>query len=249
MCIRDRYQRRVRENKTKQNNMAEQQQQPQGDPILSQDRVNQLTDIFKKYDPEQKASVEGGKLGNVLNDSGLGVSPKVVYNLITYFTGTDPSQPVNYYGFLEIAAFLTEAQKAFQTASGGSGAIANDNAATAWKALGYEFKHPRTYKLLAIASDRDNKGSFNYDGFVSGLLFFRFALQHFEAADKGNKGHLSYEEVKAKLPWLGVDNASDDLAHKLFSAADTDKSGGIDPEEFAAMVVSLKFSDRAAQVH
>eukprot|EP01121_Diplochlamys_sp_Union-15-3_P014205 TRINITY_DN449_c0_g1_i1.p1 TRINITY_DN449_c0_g1~~TRINITY_DN449_c0_g1_i1.p1 ORF type:complete len:229 (-),score=57.49 TRINITY_DN449_c0_g1_i1:51-737(-) len=224
------------------------QQQPQGEPVLSEDRVNQLTEIFKKHDPEQKGSVEGGKFGNVLNESGLGVSPKVVYNLITYFAATDPSQPVNYYGFLEIAAFLTEAQKAFHSASGGSGSIANDHAENAWKALGYVFKHPRTYKLLAIAADRENKGSFSYDGFVSGLLFFRFALQHFEAADQGNKGHLSFEEVKAKLPWLGVDNASDDLAHKLFNAADTDKSGGIDPEEFAAMVVSLKFPDRAAHV-
>jgi len=209
-----------------------------------------LTELFKKLDVEQKGAIPGKDFAKALANAGYTLSPKVLANLRTLFVGS-PSEddPVSYYQFLDAATFLSPIKAGFSASdTSKSGKVPVNNSRTLWKNIGYEFKNPQVADYLAITCDREKSGSITFEGIISGVLFFRFAHTHFAQADSGNKGVLGLEALRDKLPVLGVENASEEEAKRLFKEADTDGSGGIDPEEFAVLVVSLKFPDRAAEL-
>eukprot|EP01120_Amphizonella_sp_Union-15-10_P008072 TRINITY_DN2828_c0_g1_i1.p1 TRINITY_DN2828_c0_g1~~TRINITY_DN2828_c0_g1_i1.p1 ORF type:complete len:248 (+),score=74.59 TRINITY_DN2828_c0_g1_i1:58-744(+) len=222
-------------------------EQSQTDFSFSEEQIKQYETIFKKYDPKTEGVTEIKNFPAVLKDAGFEVSPKILGNLRTLFLAPTDTEPLTFWQFLDVLLFLSEVKNAFAKVSGNKPTVPVSSTAALWKQLGYDFKNPETYDLLSIVTDRDASGTISFDGLVGGLLFFRFALVHFSEADTSGDGALDLKEIKTKFPYLGITGVSDDQAEKLFKAADKDNSGGIDPEEFASLLISLKFPDRAAK--
>ena len=71
---------------------------------------------------------------------------------------------------------------------------------------------------------------------------------HFNQADKGGDGQLSFEDFAHTLEYLGLGNVSQEEAKKIFEEADTDKSGEIDVPEFVELVIRMKFPDKYSKL-
>lgn len=108
-------------------------------------------------------------------------------------------------------------------------------------AMGYSNLDARTIKALETMTDPTHSGSFDYNAFVSTLLFIRFALNLFGSADTEGKGHLTFDQTAALLPNLNIHGATQEQAKAIFDAHDLDKSGTMDPFEFIDLALTLKF--------
>lgn len=116
-----------------------------------------------------------------------------------------------------------------------------------FQAYGYTLTE-NAAKYVAIMADLEAKGEFNFGGWIVGQLFVRFSLDHFYYNSQKVGGDLPFESLKECLPWMGVEDASDEEAKRLFTLADADGNGTIDAEEFLIIIIRLKHPDRTASL-
>lgn len=105
-----------------------------------------------------------------------------------------------------------------------------------------------TYRLLYVVVDRDFKGFFGLDEFVFCLSFLKFANNQFFDSDVDKTGSLTFQQLKDTLPDLGLEDATEEQARRLFDEVDLDKSGTVEFEEFVGLVVKLRFPDLVARL-
>jgi len=103
---------------------------------------------------------------------------------------------------------------------------------------------------MTLIADKNNQGSFDFEGFIEAILYIRFSLDHFyNIASKYGKENLSFEALKECLPWMGVNNADENESYRLFQLADADNSGEVDPEEFLIIAIRLREPQRSALIN
>jgi len=164
-------------------------------------------------------------------------------NLRANLTRSSMTDPFDFGDLVETFIFLDNSINFFRVPAVND-RVPNEKTHELFTALGYQMSE-NTAKYVSVVCDKDNKGNYDFEGFIEGQLFVRFSLDHFwHNAQKTNATALPFETMREILPWMGVEGASEEEARALFNIADTDKSGAIDPEEFLVVVVKLKQPDR-----
>eukprot|EP01091_Cochliopodium_minus_P009034 TRINITY_DN214_c0_g2_i1.p1 TRINITY_DN214_c0_g2~~TRINITY_DN214_c0_g2_i1.p1 ORF type:complete len:224 (+),score=63.01 TRINITY_DN214_c0_g2_i1:109-780(+) len=215
-------------------------------PILSEERVKDLTTQFQNLDPEKKGLTSSSNFETLIKGAGFNFSnPKVVENLKTFYVSSDEF----YYGqFLQLISFLTAIKDSFENLdTNKSGKVSNSKIQEFLKVNGYEFNEA-VAKACSIVADRELTGSFDLTGAVGVIIYLQFVMVHFTQADTSGDGKLQFDEIKTKFDYLGVHGLTEENAKKFFEEADSDKSGEIDPEEFVQLVIRIKFPEKFKQL-
>ena len=215
-------------------------------PILSEERVKELMEVFQQHETEKgKGVTKVENFPTLLKLSGFTISnQKVIDNLRTFYV---PEEQLYWMEFINVISFLTVVRNDFGTLdTGKTGKLQHAQIQAFLKAEGFEFNE-KVCKACSIVADRELSGSFDFTGAVGLIIYIQFVMVHFNQADTSGDGKLQFDEIKSKFGYLGVGNVSETEARKFFDEADSDKSGEIDPEEFVELVIRIRFPEKYNQ--
>jgi len=197
-----------------------------------------------EFDPEKKGTIATTNFPAVLAKLGFtGFTPKILANSEAIVDAASEGT-IGFGAFLWYYDMLMHAVSLFN-GKAANGRVATSEVGPFLVGLGYTSLAPRTVKALETLTDSTNTGTFEYNNFITTLLFIRFALNLFGSADSEAKGHLTFQQMEGLLPNLNIHGASPQQAKAIFDAHDLDKSGTMDPFEFIDLALSLKFPQLA----
>lgn len=174
----------------------------------------------------------------------MGGLPQTLQNNLLNILDYHENGIIEYTSFVNAWSFLTAGKNLFLSNS--QEGKCNDLAALLQQ-LNYKID-PSVIKLLQVVADREFKGYFELNGFISCLLFLMYSQIEFNEADEQKTGSLTFEQVKELLPSLGLSDASEEDARKLFDEIDLDKSGTLEYEEFIGLIIKLRFPEQVKKL-
>jgi Ca2+-binding EF-hand superfamily protein len=172
-----------------------------------------------------------------------GFTPKILANSES-IVDVEGAGEIQFGAFLWFFDMLTHAVTLFN-GKAANGRVASTEVGNFLSSMGYANLAPRTVTALQTLTDPTHSGGFDFNSFVTTLLFIRFALNLFGSADSEGKGHLTFQQLEGLLPNLNIHGASPQQAKAIFDAHDLDKSGTMDPFEFIDLALALKFPQLA----
>lgn len=173
----------------------------------------------------------------MLEKFGLGGFPQPIQNNILAILDYKGIGVIEFPIFVNTWSFLTHAKNVFLSNSQDGKCT---DLALLLPYLSYKLD-PSVINLLRVVVDREFKGYFDLNGFMSGVLFLMYSQTEFNDVDEQSTGSLTFEQVRDLLPNLGLFDASEEDARKLFDEIDLDKSGTLEYEEFIGLVIKLRF--------
>lgn len=182
----------------------------------------------------------------LLENNGLGGFPESIVNNLLGLADYSGEGLLYYQTFVWLWEYLT-AGKNFFNAVAQNGVAQVTQLDNLLIQLHYKLD-PSTFRLLYVVVDREFKGVFGLNEFIFCLTFLRFAHNQFTEADVDKTGGLTFQQIKDTLPDLGLEDATEAQARKLFDEVDLDKSGTVEFEEFVGLVVKLRFPDLVARL-
>jgi len=213
--------------------------------VDSYDPNNKLNEIKAWYDETARGApkIAGTNYVRLFERLGFHLDAKIWKNLRANVSRSGMEDEFDFGDWIEGYLFLDSSARNFNAVAQNERAP-NGSLHQLLQNGGYVISE-NTAKFVAVIADKNNSGSFDFEGFIEAQLFIRFSLDHFwHHAQKINAQALPYASMKECLPWLGVNNASEQEATRLFRLADSDNSGAVDPEEFLVIVVKLRNPDR-----
>eukprot|EP01129_Flabellula_baltica_P005881 TRINITY_DN215_c0_g1_i1.p2 TRINITY_DN215_c0_g1~~TRINITY_DN215_c0_g1_i1.p2 ORF type:complete len:223 (+),score=74.03 TRINITY_DN215_c0_g1_i1:542-1210(+) len=215
---------------------------------------------FLNYDPSEKLEemeqwfmesgaealedeIPGEHFRGLLERVGFTFADALWKNIRAGINRSKMTDPVDFGDLYDAFVFLDSSARLFFSVAGESDVVTNDKCFELFQMSGYTFSEDAGNAVVA-AADEDNTGSFDLEGWIRVQLFVRFSIDHFwaNARELGEETTaLPFETMKEIFPWMGVENASDEEARKLFDEADADGNGTIDLDEFLVILSKIKY--------